>query len=203
MEFETVLGELSDRFVNLPVGAVDAAIEDAQRRICGCLGVDMSLLWQLSPDHPGSMLLTHKYQPPEMLAFPEAMDAREIFPWGLEQTLGGKTIVLSQLTDAPVEAARDVEILRLYGAKSVLCFPLSAGGCQPFGALGFIVAGAEREWTAALVMRIRIVAQVFANALVRKRDELALRATEEQLRWRRRPPRWGSGRLMRPGRSSR
>ena len=51
-----------------------------------------------------------------------------------------------------------------------------------FGALNFDVTREEREWPAELVSRLKLVADVFANALARKRDEQALRESEEQLR---------------------
>ena len=46
--FEAMLVEISSKFVNLPANEVDQEIEDAQRRICECLGLDLSSLWQWS-----------------------------------------------------------------------------------------------------------------------------------------------------------
>ena len=45
--FELVLAELSSRFINLAPGDVDDEIADDQRRVCHCLGLDISALWQL------------------------------------------------------------------------------------------------------------------------------------------------------------
>ena len=41
LEFETLISDLSSRFINLPAGEVDREIEDAQRRVCELLGVDL------------------------------------------------------------------------------------------------------------------------------------------------------------------
>jgi len=46
---ETLLAEISSRFVNLPADQIDAEIEDAQRRICEFLNLDRSRLWQVFP----------------------------------------------------------------------------------------------------------------------------------------------------------
>ncbi|MGA8280712.1 MAG: hypothetical protein WB853_07460, partial [Desulfobacterales bacterium] len=46
LRFETLLAEISACFVNLPADQIDGAIEDAQRRICGLLDLDRSVLWQ-------------------------------------------------------------------------------------------------------------------------------------------------------------
>jgi transcriptional regulator with GAF, ATPase, and Fis domain len=182
LRFETLLADLSARFVNLPAGQVDTAIEDAQRRVCECLDLDISLLWQLSPDHPGSMIVTHRHLPPGIPPLPDVFDCKESFPWALESFLRGEDIILPRLTDAPAEAARDVELVRHYGVKSVVSIPLSTGGGPTFGALNFDVVREEREWPVELVNRLKLVAQVFANALARKRDEQTLRESEAQLR---------------------
>jgi formate hydrogenlyase transcriptional activator len=182
LRFETLLADLSVRFVNLPADQVDTAIEDAQRKVCECLDLDLSLLWQLFPDHPDTMFLTHRHVPPAFPPLPEVWDRKESFPWAMERGFRGETIVLSRLTDAPAEAARDVERARSFGAKSVLTFPLSTGGGPTFGVLNFTTTREELEWTVELVNRLKLVALAFANALARKRTDQALRESEKQLR---------------------
>ena len=59
LKFETLLAELSARFVNLPSDRIDSEIEDAQHRICEFLDLDRSTLWQVPEGEPGRLLLTH------------------------------------------------------------------------------------------------------------------------------------------------
>jgi transcriptional regulator with GAF, ATPase, and Fis domain len=113
---------------------------------------------------------------------PEVLDLKENFPWAMEKFLKGESVILSRLTDAPAEAARDMENARNYGAKSIVSIPLSTGGGPTFGLLNFNVTREERDWPVELVTRLKLVAQVFANALARRRDEQALRESEAQLR---------------------
>jgi transcriptional regulator with GAF, ATPase, and Fis domain len=56
LRFETLLAEISARFVHLPAEQIDSEIEDAQRRICECLGLDLSALWQWSIESPRFLL---------------------------------------------------------------------------------------------------------------------------------------------------
>ena len=63
-----------------------------------------------------------------------------------------------------------------------MTIPLSVGGEPPIGALGFNTTRAERDWPDALVKRLQLVAQIFANALARKRADQALRESEERFR---------------------
>jgi PAS domain S-box-containing protein len=177
---ETLLAEISARFINLPADQIDGEIEEAQRRVCECLGLDLAALWQWSVETPRFLTLTHLYRPLGGPPAPELMDAREYFPWCLQQLTAGKMIAVST-EEAPAEAARDQEVWRHYGIKSTLAFPLSAGG-EPFiGVLSFDTMREQRTWPEALVKRLQLVAQVFTNALLRKRADLALRDSEARL----------------------
>jgi len=109
------------------------------------------------------------------------MDAREFWPWCLDLVKAGKTVIVSSREDLPPEAARDREMWVQFGVISSLCFPLSVGGGPVVGALSFNTATTERSWSDALVRRLGMVAQVFANALARKRLDDALRESEEKL----------------------
>jgi hypothetical protein len=62
--FEAMLIDISSRFVNLPGSEIDREIEEAQRRICECLGLDLSGLWQWSGETHSDLILTHAYRPP-------------------------------------------------------------------------------------------------------------------------------------------
>jgi len=181
LRFESLLVDLSARFINLPADQVDGEIEDAQRRICECLGLDLSSLWQLSAENPPLLTLSHLYRPLGGPPIPEPMDAEEYFPWCLQQLTAGKVIAVSSIEDVPAEAARDQEIWRHYGIKTTLTVPLSAGGGPLFGALSFNTMRAERTWPEALVQQLQLVAQIFANALVRKRVDRELRESEARL----------------------
>ncbi len=181
LKFEMMLADLSGRFINVPTDQLDAVIEDAQRRVCEHLGIDFCTLWQISEDQPGTLFLTHYYAPLDVPPLPEMMDARENLPWVLEKLFKGEDIIFSRITDAPVEAARDLEVWRHYGIKSFLTFPLSAGGSAVFGALNFNFIRDEKVWPPDFVKRVRLVGQVFANALLRRRTEESLRQRTEEL----------------------
>ena len=179
LRFESLLSELSARFVNVRPDQIDSTIADAQRRVCELLGLDIAALWQWSRVAPGVITATHVYAR-EGLQAPEEM-RQEQFPWYRQQMLAGRMVAFSSLEELPAEAAVDRESCRLFGVKSNLCLPLSVGGEPPVGALGFNTLRAERDWPDAAVKRLQLVAQVFTNALVRKRSEEALRESEARL----------------------
>ncbi len=182
LRFETLLTDISARFVNLPADRIDAEIEDAQRLICECLALDLSSLWQWSGDAPHSLVLTHLHSPPPPYGpiRPEHLDGQESFPWKLAHFLKGEMIAHT-IKDLPPEAARDLESYRTYGIKSSVGIPLSTGGGPLIGVLSFEDLRVERSWPEPILKRLRLVAQIFANALARKRWELMLRESEARL----------------------
>jgi two-component system sensor kinase FixL len=181
LEFETLLADLSSRFINLPPADVDRQIEGAQRRICEHLGLDMSSLWQWSTAACTTLVLTHLCQLQDGPPIPERMAADEYFPWVQKQALAGRTTTLCSMAELPAEAARDGETYRHLGIKSALVIPLSVGGEKLVGAVSFNSLRAERDWPDTLVGRLQLVAQVFANALARKHSDEALRESEARL----------------------
>ena len=181
LRFETLLVEISTRFVNLPADQIDGEITNAQRRICELLDFDRSALWQVSTKEQGTGLLTHMHQPSGGPTAPERPDMRDLFPWGSQKVMSGEILAISKMADLPPEAARDLESFRQYGTKSTLVFPLSTGGGKVLGLLTFAMMQEERSWPEMAVKRFQLVAQVFANALARKHADDALRESEERL----------------------
>jgi PAS domain S-box-containing protein len=179
--FDTLIANLSVKFINLPAEEIDAEIEDAQCCVCQCLCLDVSALWQWSAESPGNLALTHLYRSLEGPPAAASMDAKEYFPWCLEQLLAGKVIAVSSLEELPAEANRDRESWQHFGIKNSLTIPLAVGGGPLIGAVSFNDMTRERVWSEALVERLQIVAQIFANAITRKRSEQILRESEERL----------------------
>jgi formate hydrogenlyase transcriptional activator len=182
LKFERLLADLSASFVNLPANQVERAIDDAQRKICECLGIDHSAFWLNSPEEPTIFLLTHVFRDPNLIAPPDRMDGDTYFPW-LQAKLMGKEIVnVPSIADLPPDASTDKKHWQMYGIKSVLGFPLWVGDDPIFGVLSFDATTEEREWPEALANRLQLLAQVFANALARQRTERALSDSETRLR---------------------
>jgi transcriptional regulator with GAF, ATPase, and Fis domain len=175
LRFESLLAETSARFVNLPADQIDGEIESAQRSICEFLDLDRSSLWQVSEKAPGALLLTHIYQTQGATPPPERPNALDLFPWETQKVLAGETVIIRKMSDLPPEAERDRETHRLFRTKSNVLVPLSVGGRPIFGLLTFSVRREERDWLETVVKGFRLIAQVFANALARKRADEQLK----------------------------
>ncbi|NWG75079.1 MAG: PAS domain-containing protein [Rubrivivax sp.] len=181
LRFERLIADLSSKFVNLPSGELDRDIEDAQRRICELLDIDRSTLWQLPEDERDTLVLTHVHRRQAGAPIPDRPFARDLFPWTTQRAMSGEILAISKLADLPPEAARDRESHLLYDTKSSLVFPLSVGRGPVFGLLTFAVTQEERSWPEELVNRLQVIAQIFANAIARKRSDEELRESRERL----------------------
>jgi formate hydrogenlyase transcriptional activator len=177
LRFENLLSEISTSFINLPADKIGSGIKDAQRRICELFDLGRSTLWQIPEGEPGSrLLLTYGFFPSGHPALPDRMYANDFFPWVSQKVLEGETVTISKLTDLPPEGDRDLESFRSFNTKSTVVVPLSVGEGPVFGMLAFGVTSEERGWPETALMGIKLVAQVFANALARKQMEEKLKA---------------------------
>ena len=176
LRFDSVLVELSSRFVNLAADDVDREIGDALRRVCESLDIDFAAMWQWSDASSDVVTATHIH-PPQLAVAPEPL-RQEDYPWYYQQLLAGHTVVAPSLDSLHAEAAVDREHMVRIGIKSNLTLPLSVGGGRPLGLLGLNTLQQQRDWPDELVNRLRLVSEIFTNALARKRADQALRTSE-------------------------
>src|SRR5512143_43202 len=104
IRFESLLADLSAKFVGLPAEALDHEIEEAQRRICETLGLDRSTLGQ--PDEAGEPQFTHSWTAQGCPPAPQSTP-RELVPWATQQILSGQTVQFSSVGELPAEAVVD------------------------------------------------------------------------------------------------
>lgn len=173
---QQLLADLSSRFVAVPSGQVDAAIATTQRLVVEALGLDRSILWQVT-EHGSDMVLTHCWQRDGSASLPPDSSISEEGAMIYAQLMRGETVCSSEAGDLPPEAASNAMIFSKYEAKSCLTFPLMVNG-RVFGALAFAAVDAERGWRDDVVAELKLVAQIIGNVVARQRAE----SREEQLR---------------------
>ena len=84
--------------------------------------------------------------------------------------LGRRSLLRKCQTSRRKQAA--IGRVTLCTEPSPLCYvPLSVGGGPIFGVLTFAVMREERDWPETVVKGLQLIAQVFANALARKRAD--------------------------------
>jgi PAS domain S-box-containing protein len=178
LEFERLLFELSVRFANIPTDRVVAEIETGLVQLVKFLGFDRSAFWEFIDEKQQHFLCTvaiEGVEPPRRGPIPSDL------AWFAKELRAGRTVVIRSDKDIPAEAAAAAEYNRRAGIRSVLVIPLPVDG-RVAAAIGFGAFRSTREWPPEFVARVTVIGEVMAQALVRKRSEAALRASEA--RWR-------------------
>ncbi len=177
LDFEVLMTELSSQFINIPASQVDSQIEWGLRRIVELLDIDRCGLGQVSADG-GQLVVTHSYQvagvPPSARIM---LDAQ--FPCYARMICQGRVIRLPD--DLPADATGEREYCLRTGLKSNVTIPLIAMGAV-VGGIGFSTFRSQRSWPDSLIPRLRLLGDMFTNALARKRADEALSAKELSLR---------------------
>ncbi len=181
LHFERLLSELSARFVNLPADEVDRQIDNGLKLIIEFLGVDRSTLFQLSEDK-ACLHVTHSWAVDGVEPVPIGISS-DLFPYCAGKVLRGEIFMFSRPDDLPDEASDEKQLFLLNGLKSNLTIPLKVGG-SVLGAVAFGSFRSERTWPDELVQRLQLVADIFANALVRKLADEELRRAYSKLEMR-------------------
>lgn len=177
LQFETLLTELSAKFVNVSASHVDSQIEWGLQRIVEFLGIDRCGLGQVSADRK-QLLVTHSYQLPGIPPSARLMLDSQ-FPTYARMVHQGLVIRLPD--DMPPEATQEREYFRQVGLKSNVTIPLMAMGTV-VGGIGFSSFRSQLRLPDEFIPRLRLVGDILTNALARKRADEALCAKEQSLR---------------------
>jgi signal transduction histidine kinase len=180
LRFETLLAELSATFVNLPASQVDSQIESALRRLVEFLEVDRGGLAEVQPDQK-QLVITHSYHMPWAPRQTQTI-LNEQLPWYTGRIYQGEVLRLAALPDdLPPGAVEEREYCTRVGLKSHVMIPLKMMG-SVLGAIGFASFRGRRDWSDDLIQRLRLVGEIFTNALARKRADEALQVREQSIR---------------------
>jgi signal transduction histidine kinase len=177
--FEHLLSGLSATFVSLPSDQIDGTIQESLRGIVESLGIERSSLALLSEDRQ-RLEVTHSYGTAGLPPLPKG-DLGALLPWYTEMVRKGEVLRFNRIPeDLPPEAVAERAFWLRVGLRSQLTVPFRVGD-SVFGVIGFASYRAELDWSPHLVQCLRLVGEVFANALARKQAEQESARLREQL----------------------
>lgn len=170
LRFESMLARLSATFINLQAPEVDSQIERGLQLLVETLDIDRSSLAQFSEDGQ-ELLATHSYTTPDFSPFPK-INIAPLWPWYTEQIRQGRLLRFTRLPEElPAEAVHEREYYRRGNSvQSHLAIPFKVGR-SVLGGLGFGSFRKRYDWPDELIQSLRLVGEIFANALARKRAE--------------------------------
>jgi transcriptional regulator with GAF, ATPase, and Fis domain len=95
------------------------------------------------------------------------------FQYSFDKWSKGEHLQATSLDDLPKEAERMKYIYRKFGVKSFVSIPISVAGTT-VGALAIFMTRTPQTWSEDVISRVRLVGDIFGNALIRKKNENSL-----------------------------
>ena len=178
LRFETLVSDVLATLITRPAGGVDTQVERALALIGADLEVDRVLLAESNEtrhaaNHPR---LGSQGVPPRSASVQWAE-----FPWIARRVGLGHVVAVTPRHPLPPEADTDQRSMAALGTRSLLAIPLLVDGVL-VGVLSCGTAQAGREWPAERIDRMRLLAEMLATTLARRRAETAAIASDERFR---------------------
>ncbi len=173
---------LSTNFIILPPDEIDEGIHDVLGAVGNFASVDRCYVFQFS-ENGRKITNTHRWRspviPPQLDTFRDLPE--EELPWFFERIKGLGVLHVPDIGELPPKAR--IEKMKFFGdgIKSLLLVPMVYG----YSLLGFLGMDSFREkktWGEDVISLIKIVGEIFVNALMRKAAVEELRISEEKYR---------------------
>ena len=168
---------LSTNFISLPPEDVDDGINDVLKAVGMFGGVDRSCVFQF--DGSGGVLdKTHEWRANGQGGQINRLSA-EMQPWFYERIKGCEVVCIPDVEAMPPEAENEKVYLRSAGIRSCVAMPI-VSGYSVMGFIGFENYKSANKWSENVLSLIKIVGEIFAFALSRKRITEALEESESK-----------------------
>ncbi len=175
LEFEALITALAIRFINLRTDQIDQGLNNALQAIAEFAQVDRSYLFLLC-DNGTKLDYRYEWCAAGIKSQFDLWQGLPVttFPQVAQKLNRGEVVHIPSVAALPPEAEVEKEVLQQREIRACVMVPMLHGGTL-LGFLGFTSVRSEKTWSEDSIALLKIVGEVFVNALERKR-------TEEQLR---------------------
>ena len=181
IEFEDLITTMSTKLISHAPDELDSAINRTLQQIAQFANIDRSYIFLFSEDST-AMDMTHEWckEGIEPIIHLHKGLLVDDFLWQTEKIKRRETIHIPNVAYLPPEASDLKNDLQSDGVQSLVQVPMIYGE-SVIGLLGFDSERAEKTWVEDDIMLLRMVGEILANALERKRMEEALHAERDNL----------------------
>jgi formate hydrogenlyase transcriptional activator len=177
--FEAMLANLSARLANVPAERVETEIKIAQAILLQFFGFDRCTFSEFHGDGP---LVTFCATTAAGFESTPSDQSSAQFNWLSSKFRGGEIVAaINAAVELPPEAAAEIEYYRRTGLTSYLAIPLRVDG-RIVAVIDFSTFHTIRAWPDDLVRRLKLVGEVFALTLIRKREQDKLSTAMAEIR---------------------
>jgi len=180
--FERLLKNIASSLLNLPIERIEEGIDQALQMIGEHTNVERSYVILLSEDKH-SFSMSHEWHSPKTSPASEVFCnmATENFRILFEKCRDERVVYYSRLRELPPEEQYFLGLLSKRGVKSFLAVPLFEAQTL-IGVVGLSALQSEQYWSGEVVSLLEFCAEVFSNAIQRKKAHLALSDSEQRFR---------------------
>jgi PAS domain S-box-containing protein len=179
LKFETLRSELSVDFINLPESQIMPVVQHSLGGIAELFDVERVSLYEFSRED-AAFKRAFSWRREGYPSAPEMVSSNQ-FPWLTSRLLRGEVLFIPDAGSLPDEASAEKGRLVDAGLMLSAALPLAAGG-EIVGFMSFATVRRRVPWTADQAEQLRVLAEIFSNALRRIRIQTALQESEERFR---------------------
>ncbi len=173
---------LSTNFIALPAEEIDDGIRDVLGAVGGFAAADHCYVFGIS-ENGRRMTNTHQWHArgvlPPMTILRDFTESR--LPWLFERLRGLGIIHVPDTTLLPSKARAEKDLILGENVLSLILAPMVYGDTL-VGFLGLDSTEKKRAWDEEILSLLKIVGEIFANALARKQASEAVRQSEIKYR---------------------
>ncbi len=181
VKMEELVATISTNFVTLAPDNVDTGISYTLKLIGEFTGVDRSYVFLFSEDK-NKINNTHEWCAETVKSLIE--NRKEIplehFSWAMDELKNFEIIYIPRVTDLPESARAEKEILYSQQVQSLVIMPMVYNSTL-VGFLGFDSVRTEKIWTEQDVALLKMVGEIFVNALQRREAEEQIKDNVKRL----------------------
>ena len=180
LRFEQLVSTVSSGFVNVQVSEEDQAIKDGLRLVGEFFDVDRVSLGQIvgNKHEPRTthIWLSDNYDP-KLNVYAHQINCPNI----ASHLQRDGAFVFGSLDELPTNWTQERQFATKAAIKAGVVVRLKLGGAF-LGALAIYSLRAERTWTNDVTQRLKLIGEIFANTINRRRAEETMRQNEERYR---------------------
>ena len=177
---ERLLPSISARILKAQPKELDEVVRDCLRQVLGVLHLDRGALLEVQQDY-SRVILSHAWYTAGAELLLERVNLAEQMPWSYEQlVVRDRTLLKTGVDSMPAEASLDRAAFVRLGIKTALAIPLSHDGRVHH----ILVVHATQKPVLpplTLVPQLRLLGEIFANAIERRDMLNALSIYQERL----------------------
>ena len=171
VNFEILISRISAQFINIASDQIDKTIDCALKKIVDFLSVDHAAFLHVSHDK-NSIQVTHSFSADGHTPFPSDLEVREYYPWVHDAIMANhEHLCFTSPDDLPDGATIDKQNLNKADIQAFMLVSIIIDGSFDF-ALAVSTTSKVTVWVEEMIpLRLRLLGEIFANALHRKRAD--------------------------------